>query len=113
MKTMSNVKAEELAGAALLWAIDSIEGTPPPLPGQMQPPFARQIDPATVDRLISKYSVWVEPGWSYQWLANARVDRDPCERMAGETREAAVLRAIIAVQLGNVVSVPADLIYTE
>ena len=110
MKTMSKVKAEELAGSALLWAIDSIEGTPPPLPGQMQLPFARQIDPVTVDRLIAKYDVWVEPGWSYKWLANARKDRDPCERMPGETREDAVLRAIIAVQLGNAVCIPADLI---
>lgn len=39
MKTMSKVKTEELAGAALLWVIDSIEGTPPPLPGQMQLPL--------------------------------------------------------------------------
>ena len=106
MKRTVRVQTEELAGSALLWAIDSIEGTPPPLPGQMQLPFALQIDQATVDRLI----VWVEPGWSYKWLANAREDRDPCERMPGETREDAVLRAIIAVQLGNVVSLPADLI---
>ncbi len=110
MKCTVRVQTEELAGSALLWAIDSIEGTPPPLPGQMQLPFARQIDPATVDRLIAKYDVWIEPGWSCKWLANARVDHDPCERMPGETREAAVLRAIIAVQLGNVVSIPADLI---
>lgn len=110
MKTMCKVKTEELAGAALLWVIDSIEGTTPPLPGQLQLPFARQIDTATVDRLIAKYNVWVEPGWSYKWLANAREDRDPCERMPGEKREDAVLRAIIAVQLGNVVSIPADLI---
>jgi len=110
MKTMSKVKTEELAVAALLWAIDSIEGTPPPLPGQMQIPFTCQIDPAAVDRLIAKYNVWVEPGWSYKWLANAREDRDPCERMPGETREDAVLRAIIAVQIGKVVSIPVDLI---
>ena len=113
MAKTTKVNTEELAGSALLWAIDSIEGTPPPLPGQMQLPFARQIGPATVDRLIAKYDVWIEAGWSYKWLANAREDRDPSERMPGETREAAVLRAIIAVQLGNVVSVPADLIYTE
>ena len=110
MKTMSKVKTEELTGAALLWVIDSIEGTPPPLPGQMQLPFARQIDPVTVDRLIAKYSVWVEPGWSHKWLANAREDRCGCGRIPGETREDAVLRAIIDVQIGNVVSVPADLI---
>ena len=110
MAAMCKIRTEELSGAALCWAIDSIEGTPPPLPGQLQLPFARQIDPATVDRLIAKYHVWVEPGWSYKWLANAREDRDPCERMPGETREDAVLRAIIAVQFGNVVSVPLDLI---
>ena len=110
MTKTTKVKTEELTGSALLWAIDSIEGTPPPLPGQMQIPFACQIDPDAVDRLIAKYDVWTEHGWSYQWLANAREDRDPCERMPGETREDAVLRAIIAVQLGNVASIPADLI---
>lgn len=57
MKTMSKVKTEELTGAALLWVIDPIEGTPPPLPGKLQLPFARQIDTATVDRLIAKYNV--------------------------------------------------------
>ena len=110
MAKMTKVKTEELAGAALLWAIDLTEGTPPPLPGQMQLPFARQINAPTVDRLIVKYNVWLEPGWNYRWLANAREDRCGCGRMPGETREDAVLRAIIAVQLGNVVSVPADLI---
>ena len=110
MAKTTKVNTAELAGSALLWAIDSIEGTPPPLPGQMQIPFARQIDPATVDRLIAKYDVWIEPGWSCKWLANARVDRDPCERMPGEARETAVLRAIIAVQLGKVVSIPVDFI---
>lgn len=110
MAKTTKVKTEDLAGAALLWAIDSIEGTPPPLPGQMQLPFARQIDAATVDHLIAKYNVWVEPGWSYKWLANAREDRCGCGRQPGETREDAVLRAIIAVQLGNVVRVPAGLI---
>ena len=109
MKTMSKVKTEELAGAALLWVIDSIEGAPPPLPGQMQLPFARQINAATVDRLIAKYNVWVETGRSYKWLANAREDRCGCGRMPGETREDAVLRAIIAVQLGDAVSVPLDI----
>ncbi len=110
MKRTVRVQTEELTGSALLWAIDSIEGTPPPLPGQMQIPFTCQIDPAAVDRLIAKYDVWIEPGWSCKWLANARVDRDPCERMPGETREDAVLRAIIAVELGIAVNVPADLI---
>lgn len=108
MAKTTKVKTEELTGPALLWVIDSIEGTLQPLTGQMQLPFARQIGPATVDRLIAKYDVWIEPGWSCKWLANARVDRDPCERMPGETREAAVLRAIIALHLGNFVSIPAD-----
>ena len=110
MAKTTKVNTEELTVTALLWAIDSIGGTPPPLLGQMQLPFDLQIDPAAVDRLIAKYDVWVEPGWSCKWLANARVDRDPCERMPGETREDAVLRAVIAVELGIAVNVPADLI---
>lgn len=110
MAAMCKIRTEELSGAALYWAIDSIEGAPAPLPGQLQLPLARQIDDPAVDRLIAKYDVWVEPGWSYKWLANAREDRDPCERMPGETRAIAVLRAIAAVQLGNAVNVPADLV---
>ena len=74
MAKTTKVKTEELAGAALLWVMDSIEGTPPPLPGQMQLPFARQINPATVDRLIAKYHVWVEPGWSCSgWPMRERI----------------------------------------
>lgn len=109
MTLMSKVKAEDLSGAALSWAIESINVSTPPQPGQLQLPFSLYIDEAPIEHLIAKYNVWVEPGWSYNWLANARADRDPCERLPGETRAIAVSRAIVAVQLGNVVSVPAEL----
>ena len=104
------VRTENLSGAALCWAIESIEGDGLLQTEQLQLPFARQVDDSAAEHLIAKYNVWIEPGYSYNWLANARADRDPCEREPGETRAIAVCRAIVAVRLGNTVSIPAELI---
>lgn len=104
------VRTENLSGAALCWAIESIEGVGQLQTEQLQLPFARQLDDSAAEHLITKYDVWLERGWSYNWLANARADRDPCERQPGETRAIAVCRAVVAVRLGNTVSIPAELI---
>ena len=104
------VRTQNLSGAALCWAIESIEGAGQLQTEQLQLPFARQVDDSAAEHLITKYNVWIEPGYSYNWLANARADRDPCERQPGDTRAIAVCRAIVAVRLGNTVSIPAELI---
>ena len=104
------VRTENLSGAALCWAIKSIEGVGQLQTEQLHLPFARQVDDSAAEHLITKYDVWLERGWSYNWLANARADRDPCEPQPGETRAIAVCRAVVAVLLGNTVSIPAELI---
>ena len=104
------VRTENLSGAALCWAIESIEGVGQLQTEQLQLPFARQVDGSAAERLVAKYDVWLERGWSNNWLANARADRDPCERQPGETRAIAVCRAVVAVRIGNTVSIPAELI---
>jgi hypothetical protein len=110
MSQMISVRTEELAGPALGWAIDSIEGDRQPDAGQLQLSFGHQLDELSVDRLIAKYSVWIEPGYHDTWLADANPKRDPFERQPGETRAIAVFRAVVAAKLGNSVSVPAELI---
>lgn len=100
---MVKFRTEDLAGAALIWAIDSIEGDRHAATGQLQ--LFADID---ADHLIEKYGVWVERGYSYPWLADAT--HDPCNRQPGETREVAVFRAIVFAQTGITVSVPGDLV---
>lgn len=105
---MVSVRTEELAGPALNWAIESIEGAQQPTAGQLQLPFTRQLDESAVDLLIDKYAVWVERGAHFNWLADG--SRNPFERQPGETRAIAVCRAVVAAKLGNTVSVPTELI---
>jgi hypothetical protein len=100
---MVRVRTEELAGPALYWAINAIDGDQQSAVGQLQ--LFTQID---ADQLIEKYGVWVERGYSYPWLADAT--HDPCNRQPGETREIAVYRAVVFANTGNTISVPAELI---
>ncbi|MNF41370.1 hypothetical protein D3C84_223940 [compost metagenome] len=101
MNRMVSVRTEELAGPALDWAIETIEGFPQPVAGQLQ--LFAEID---AEQLIEKYGVWVEPGYHYPWLA--ATDREPWHRMDGETRTIAVFRAVVWAKLGKTVSVPAE-----
>ena len=103
MGRMVKILTEELAGPALIWAIDSIDGDRQPMAGQLQ--LFAEID---ADHLIEKYGVWVERGYSYPWLADAT--HDPCNRQPGDTREVAVCRAVVFALTGTTVSVPAELI---
>jgi hypothetical protein len=100
---MVRVRTEELAGPALDWAINAIEGDLQPAAGQLQ--LFIQID---AEQLIEKYGVWCERGYSYPWLAD--VTHDPCNRQPGDTREIAVYRAVVFAQTGSTVRVPAELI---
>ncbi|QHD05478.1 hypothetical protein [Pseudomonas sp. R76] len=109
MNRMVSVRTEELAGPALGWAIESIEGPVPPAAGQLQLAFcAPPITEAQCDRLIGKYAVWVEPGHHANWVADTK--RDPFRRVHGETRAIAVCRAVLAEAIGKTCSVPAELI---
>lgn len=103
MSRMVSVRTEELAGPALDWAITAIEGDQHSADRQLQ--LFTRID---AEQLIEKYSVWVERGHSYPWLADTT--RNPCNRQSGDTREIAVCRAVVFAKHGNTLRVPADLI---
>jgi hypothetical protein len=100
---MVSVRTEELAGPALDWAINAIEGDQQPAAGQLQ--LFAQID---AEQLIEKYGVWCERGYHYPWLAST--EREPWHRMDGETRTIAVVRAVVFAKHGKTVSVPVELI---
>lgn len=109
MSHMVSVRTEDLAGPALGWAVESIEGSPSPAAGQLQLAFcAPPVDDAQCERLVAKYAVWVEPGHAVNWVADTK--RDPFQRAHGETRAIAVCRAVLAVAIGKTCSVPAELV---
>jgi hypothetical protein len=103
MNRMVSVRTEELAGPALDWAINAIEGDRQPGTGQLQL-FALP----DADHLITKYGVWVDVAHRHPWLAD--MTNDPFNRQPGETRTIAVFRAVVFAKLGAAVSVPAELI---
>jgi len=98
-----NVRTEELAGPALDWAINAIEGDQQPGTGQLDL-FALP----DAEQLITKYGVWVDVGHRHHWLADAT--NDPFNRQPGETRTIAVFRAVVFAKSGTTVKVPAELI---
>ncbi|NWD65778.1 hypothetical protein [Pseudomonas sp. IPO3774] len=107
MRRMVSVHTEELDGAALGWAIESIEDAPTPASGQLQLAFCTPpVDEAQCELLIAKYDVWVEPGHAVNWVADTR--RDPFQRVHGETRAIAVCRAVLVKAIGKTCSVPAE-----
>ncbi|QBR32861.1 MULTISPECIES: hypothetical protein [Pseudomonas] len=103
MKQMVSVRTEELAGPALDWVINAIEGDQQPVAGQLDL-FALP----DAEQLITKYGVWVERGHPSPWLADTA--RDPFNRQSGETRSIAVFRAVVFAKRGATVKVPAALI---
>jgi len=104
---MIKVKSAELAGPALGWAIESIEGADQPETGQLQLSFCSGlIDDRLGEKLIAKYGVWIERGAHVNWLADMK--NDPFERQTGETRVIAACRAIVTAILGDTVRIPAE-----
>lgn len=103
MSRLVSVRTEELAGPALDWAINAIEGDQQPAAGQLDL-FALP----DAEQLITKYGVWVDVGHRHAWLADAT--NDPLNRQPGETRTIAVFRAVVLAKRGAAVQVPAELI---
>lgn len=103
MKGMVSVRTEGLAGKALDWAINAIEGDQQPGTGQLQ--LFADID---AEQLITKYGVWVDVGHRHPWLAD--LTNDPFNRVTGETRTIAVFRAVVFAMHGATVKVPAEII---
>jgi hypothetical protein len=103
MSSLVSVRTEELAGPALDWAINSIEGDQQPGTGQLQL-FALP----DAEQLITKYGVWVDVGHRHPWLAD--MSNDPFNRQPGETRTIAVFRAVVVAKRGATIKVPSELI---
>jgi hypothetical protein len=103
MSSMVSVRTEELAGPALDWAINAIEGDQRPAAGQLDL-FALP----DAEQLITKYGVWVDVGHRHSWLAD--LTNDPFNRVTGASRTIAVFRAVIFATRGATVKVPAELI---
>ena len=103
MSRMVSVRTEKLAGPALDWAINAIEGDQQPGTGQLQL-FALP----DAEQLITKYGVWVDVGRRHPWLADTT--NDPLNRQPGETRTIAVFRAVVFAKCGGAVKVPAELL---
>ncbi|WP_433899377.1 hypothetical protein [Pseudomonas sp. PSE1(2024)] len=103
MSRTVSARTEELAGPALDWAINTIEGDQQPVVGQLDL-FALP----DAEQLITKYGVWIDVGHRHPWLAD--VTNDPLSRQIGETRTIAVFRAVVFAKHGATVKVPAELI---
>ncbi|MBV4475373.1 hypothetical protein [Pseudomonas botevensis] len=103
MSRMVSVRTDELAGPALNWVINAIEGDQQPVAGQMD-----LFAPPDAEQLIEKYGVWVDVGHRHPWLADAT--NDPFNRVTGETRPIAVFRAVVFAKRGGAVKVPAELV---
>ena len=108
MPVLIKMQTCDLAGKALLWAVESVDGPVPAPAGQLQLPLAGQaIDDATGEHLIQKHGLWIERGWSFPWLAcmsGRAVDRQP-----GDTRAEAAARALVHHARGETIKVPEEI----
>ncbi|MFN3046461.1 hypothetical protein [Pseudomonas alloputida] len=108
MPKLIKVHTCDLAGKALLWAIEMIDGPIPPTAGQMQLPFGGQaVDDATGEYLIKKHSIWIDRGYSWPWLAC--VSGHPLDRQPGATRAEAAARAFVHHACGETIKVPKEM----
>ena len=108
MPQMIRVQTCRLAGKALLWAVESVDGPLPTTAGQLHLPLGGQaIDDATGEHLIQKHGMWIERGHSYPWLAC--VSGNALDRQDGETRAEAAARAVVHHLRGETINVPKEL----
>ncbi|WP_028697916.1 hypothetical protein [Pseudomonas monteilii] len=122
MPSMIKVQTCDLAGKALLWAIEMIEGPipaadrqvrpPGPPPGAPRPPplplSGHAIDDAAGEYLIQKHGIWIDRGYSWPWLAC--VSGNPLDRQPGDTRAEAAARAVVHHARGETINVPKEML---
>lgn len=137
--TMIEVKTAELIGSALDWAVAKAEGLGPilmpigrnryeivafyghtPDGGLVSKCFRYSIDWAQGGPLIDRFKVGAVPtdvglaaGSGSHWFATAFFNGksyDNCHKGEGPTALVAACRAIVGLLLGDVVSVPAELV---
>lgn len=108
MSRLIKVQTCELAGKALLWAIELVDGPIPAAAGQLQLPLGGQaIDDVAGEYLIEKHSIWIDRGYSWPWLAC--VSGHPLDRQPGDTRAEAAARAVVHHARGETINVPQEL----
>ncbi|MCB2253442.1 hypothetical protein KTQ74_16165 [Pseudomonas chlororaphis] len=108
MPSLIKVQTCDLAGRALLCAVEMVDGPMPAAAGQLQLPLGGQaIDEATGEHLIQKHGIWIERGYSWAWLAC--VSGNPLDRQPGDTRAEAAARAVVHHARGETTSVPKEM----
>lgn len=108
MIDLIEVKTADLAGEALAWAIEKVDGMLPKPVGQLRLPLEGPIVDAEIgEYLINKHGIWIERGWSYPWLAC--VSGRALDRQSGNTRAEAAGRAIVHHIRGESIQVPKEL----
>ena len=109
MRGLIKVQTCDLAGKALLWAIEMIDGPIPAADRQLQLPLSgHAIDDAAGEYLIQKHGMWIDRGYSWPWLAC--VSGNPLDRQPGDTRAEAAARAVVHHARGETIKVPQELI---
>lgn len=109
MRGLIKVQTCDLAGKALLWAIEMIEGPIPAADRQLQLPLSgHAIDDAAGEYLIQKHGMWIDRGYSWPWLAC--VSGNPLDRQPGDTRAEAAARAVVHHARGETINVPKEML---
>ncbi|KIC79459.1 hypothetical protein [Pseudomonas sp. C5pp] len=109
MLDLIKVQTCDLAGKALLWAVESVDGPMPATDGQLQLPLSDQaIDDAAGEHLIQKHGIWIDHGYSWPWLAC--VSGHPLDRQPGDTRAEAAARAVVHHARGETINVPKEML---
>ena len=127
MQQMIDVKTAELDGSALDWAVAQVEGRATRIylcpvmdeykvaatvsGGDIESAWMPSIDWAQAGPLIEAHGVEImaSPLAGVKYVAIAGSEED-YEWVSGETHLIAACRAIVAAKLGDVVSVPAELV---
>lgn len=109
MPSLIKVQTCDLAGKALLWAVEMVDGLMPATDGQLQLPLSgHAIDDAIGEHLIQKHGIWIDRGYSWPWLAC--VSGHPLDRQPGDTRAEAAARAVVHHARGETINVPKEML---
>lgn len=124
MSKMIEVKTDELIGSSLDWAVAKAEGWPDCSNGVSNRVFRPSSDWGHGGPLIDKYLITIEgplisarteDGMVNFWDASISDDRETlgsvcCRADTNQSALVAACRAVVQLKLGDVVSVPAELV---
>lgn len=123
MTEFVEVSTQELSGAALDWAVAKSDGRDPKVyfTGIPQYTFIYLGDAATckfdptsnwiwLSDLIKRYRIELSPLYVGDWRAHVMADDEPqTPEVEASTAELAICRAVVEARLGEIVSVPKEL----